>query len=61
MSDTNRDDWEFVYDKPTEDFPKGYYLHKPTNMKYCFDRGIKDKVSKDDEQYIYDGWWLNNG
>ena len=61
MSNAICDSWDFVYDTPTDDFPKGYYLHKPTGEKYSFSRGILDKVSVEDEQYIYDMWWVENG
>lgn len=57
---SERDNWEFVYDNPTVDFPKGYYLYKPTGTKFSFEQGIQDKVSKEDELYIYDMWWLDN-
>ena len=60
MADTKRDDWAFIYEIPTEEFPKGYYLHKPTGEKFCFTRGIQDKVSENDELYIYNMWWLEN-
>ena len=61
MSNAIYDSWDFIYDTPTDDFPKGYYLHKPTGKKYCFSRGIQDLVSVEDEQYIYDTWWVENG
>lgn len=57
---TERDNWVFVYEYPTLEFPNGYYLHTPTGEKYSFERGIQDKVSEDDELYIYNTWWLDN-
>ena len=57
---SKRDDWEFVYNGYTLEFPKGYYLYKPTGEKFSFERGIQDKVSKDDENFIYNTWWVDN-
>ena len=57
---TEREHWEFVYDHSNLEFPKGYYLHTPTGEKYSFEKGIQDKVSADDELYIYNTWWLEN-
>ena len=55
-----RDNWEFIYKNGCSEFPMGYYIHIPSGKKYCFTRGIKDKVSLKDEAYIYDRWWLDN-
>ena len=57
---SNRDDWEFVYNSYTLEFPKGYYLYKPTGEKFCFCQGIQDKVGKANEDYIYNKWWFDN-
>lgn len=57
----DRNSWEFVYNGSTVEYPLGYYYHKPTSKKTGFEEGILDKVSKEDEQYIYDMWWVNNG
>ena len=51
-------EWEFVFNGATEQYPLGYYLHKPTEKKYCYKRGITDIVGKKNEQKIYDMWWL---
>lgn len=53
-------EWEFVFNGPTDEYPLGYYFHKPTEMKYSFEMGITDKVGKKNEQDIYDMWWLSN-
>ena len=58
---TSEQDWEFVYDGPTNEFPMGYYLHIPSQAKYCFNRGIVDMVGEKMETNIYNMWWLNNG
>lgn len=61
VTDINCDDWEFIYDKPTDEYPRGYYIHKPTQVKYNFKPGIKEIVGEKNEQYIYDMWWVANG
>ena len=61
MSYANKNDWSFVFDGPSKDFPGGYYYHKPTGEKYSWEGGIQDKVTIEDEFYIYNGWWLDNG
>lgn len=53
-------DWEFIFECPTETYPLGYYLYKPTNTKYSFEKGITGVVGKQNEQNIYDMWWLSN-
>ena len=53
--------WEFVYDRPTDEYLLGYYLHKPSGKKYCFNKGIKDIVGEQMELNIYNMWWLENG
>jgi hypothetical protein len=60
MPNKEKADWEFVYEGPTEDFPLGYYHHKPSDEKYCFKRGIVDKVGKEKEFDIYNTWWYTN-
>ena len=30
---TQKKDWVFVYDGPTDDFPLGYYYYKPDGKK----------------------------
>ena len=59
MSDTKKEDWEFVYEGPTKDFPAGYYHHNPSGEKCGFNKGIADKVGKEKESYIYNTWWIN--
>ena len=54
------DDWEFIFEHETKDYPLGYYLHKPTTNKYSFKFGIKHIVGTENEQKIYDMWWLTN-
>lgn len=53
-------EWEFVFNGSTNEYPLGYYFHKPTESKYSFERGIADKVGSKIEQDIYDMWWLSN-
>lgn len=53
-------EWEFVFDKSSDEYPLGYYLHIPSSIKYCFGRGITDKVGKKNEELIYNSWWINN-
>ena len=57
---TDSDNWVFVYEKNSKEFPTGYYLYTPTGEKYSFEQGIQDKVSADVELYIYNTWWLEN-
>ena len=45
-------EWEFVFNGPTDEYPLGYYFHKPTEKKYSFEMGITDKVGKKNEQDI---------
>ncbi|MBI20023.1 MAG: hypothetical protein CMB73_05560 [Euryarchaeota archaeon] len=56
----NIQDWEFIFKGSTDEYPKGYYLHKPTESKYSFERGITDMVGSKLEQDIYDMWWSEN-
>ena len=57
----NENNWEFVYETPTDEYPLGYYLYKPKQEKYCFKTGIQDFVDEKTELRIYNMWWLNNG
>lgn len=53
-------EWEFVFNGSSEEYPAGYYFHKPTETKYSFERGITDIVGSKIEQDIYDTWWMSN-
>ena len=65
----NKDDiyktWKFIYsDSEYPNLPQyhsGYYINLVTKEKYAFRPGIKHIVGKDNEQRIYDMWWLENG
>lgn len=56
----NINDWEFIFESPTEEYPLGYYLYKPTNIKYSFENGITDIIGTTNEEKIYNMWWLTN-
>ena len=54
----NINEWEFIFEKATEEYPLGYYLYKPTNTKYKYEDGIIEIVGEKNELYIYNMWWF---
>ena len=57
--------WKFIYND-TEypnlpQYPNGYYINLVTKETYAFSTGIKHIVGEDNEQRVYDMWWLENG
>ena len=54
--------WQFIYDDNNilSKYPNGYYVNLNTKQKYSFEEGIKDIIGEDDEQKVYDQWWMIN-
>ena len=56
--------WKFIYNpldsKNKRIFPQGYYLNTVTNKYYDFNPGIKDIIGEENEDKIYNMWWLEN-
>ena len=57
--------WKFIYNDSgypnLPQYPRGYYINLVTKETYAFNPGIKHIVGEDNEQRVYDMWWLENG
>lgn len=56
--------WKFIYNPLDSEnkirFPHGYYLNTVTNQYYDFKPGIKHIIGEENEDKIYNRWWLEN-
>ena len=57
--------WKFIYNDcgypNLPQYHSGYYINLVTKEKYAFRPGIKNIVGEDNEQRVYDMWWVENG
>jgi hypothetical protein len=57
--------WKFVYNDclypNLSEYPDGYYINVITDQKEPFRPGIKHIVGNDNEDKVYNMWWLENG
>lgn len=57
--------WKFIYrgkehEGLYEQYPRGFYKNLLTRETYSFQRGIKSIIGEENENIVYNRWWIEN-